>query len=47
VKKRGSALDPELLRKQLRLDAKAAGAAVILLTRIGRNPFAVIAARLP
>jgi len=47
VKKRGSALDPELLRKQLRLDAKAARAAVILLTRIGRNPFAVIATRLP
>jgi len=45
VKKRGSAIDPEVLRKQLKLDPHNAVDAVILLTRLRQDPFVVIAKR--
>jgi hypothetical protein len=43
VKKRGSAVDPDDLRRQLRLDPHATGHLVVLLTRIAGKPVAVLA----
>ena len=40
IKKRGSALDIERLRKDLRLSGK--NSAVVVLTRIGEHPYALI-----
>jgi hypothetical protein len=43
VKKRGSAIEPEQLRRQLRLDPAAPDRAVVILTRLAGAPYAVIA----
>lgn len=43
VKKRGSAIEPEQLRAQLRLDPAAPGRAVVFLTRQAGAPVAVLA----
>ncbi len=43
VKKRGSAVDPDDLRRQLRLDPHAPGHLVVVLTRIAGRPVAVLA----
>nr|BFE86269.1 hypothetical protein GCM10020093_088700 [Planobispora longispora] len=40
VKKRGSAIDIERLRKDLRLSGNAS--ATVVLTRIGEKPFALV-----
>ncbi len=42
VKKRGSALDVDGLRRSLRLDSSAPGRRIILLTRIGHDPIVVV-----
>jgi SAM-dependent methyltransferase len=43
IKKRGSALDPEMLRRQLRLDRSARGETTIFLTRRAGAPVVVLA----
>lgn len=43
VKKRGSAVDVDQLRRALRLDAHASGRRTLLLTRLGADPVVVIA----
>jgi hypothetical protein len=43
VKKRGSAIDVDQLRRSLRLDSDKPGRRVVLLTRIGSSPIAVVA----
>lgn len=45
VKKRGFAMDPEEVRRGLKLDRQAPNACTVLLTRIGDAPIAVIAHR--
>jgi hypothetical protein len=45
VKKRGFAMDPEDVRRGLKLDRSAPAARTLLLTRIGDDPIAVIAER--
>ena len=42
VKKRGSAVDVDVLRQSLRLDRAASGQRTILLTRVGSDPVAII-----
>jgi SAM-dependent methyltransferase len=42
VKKRGSAVDVDGLRRSLRLDRGAPGRRTILLTRIGKDPLAIV-----
>ncbi|HUV48444.1 MAG TPA: SAM-dependent methyltransferase, partial [Actinomycetes bacterium] len=42
VKKRGSAVDVDGLRRSLRLDRAAPGRRTILLTRIGNDPLAIV-----
>ncbi len=44
IKKRGSAVDVEKLRHDLRLSGE--GSAVVLLTRLGTRPVAVIASEM-
>ena len=46
IKKRGSAVDPEKLRTDLKLEKSNKAAGVIVLTRIGLDPIAIIAKRL-
>ncbi len=43
VKKRGSAVDVDELRRSLRLDPRAAGRRTLFLTRIGDDPVVVVA----
>lgn len=43
VKKRGSAVDVDELRRSLRLDPQAAGRRTLLLTRVGDTPIVVVA----
>lgn len=47
VKKRGSAIDVDDLRRSLRLNRAASGQRTILLTRIGDDPLAVVGRLLP
>jgi SAM-dependent methyltransferase len=47
VKKRGSAIQPEQLRRQLRLDPAAPGEAVVVLTRLGGARVVIIATPVP
>lgn len=47
VKKRGSAIDVDVLRRSLRLDRAAPGRRTILLTRVGDDPLAVVGQLLP
>ena len=42
VKKRGSAIDVDDLRRALRLDRKADGRRTIVLTRLGSDPIALV-----
>lgn len=46
VKKRGSAIDVDDLRRSLRLDRTAPGQRTILLTRVGNDPMAIIGQRM-
>jgi len=41
IKKRGSAIEPEQLRRELRLDGS--GSAVVLLTRVAGRPIVLLA----
>jgi hypothetical protein len=45
VKKRGFAMDPDEVRRSLKLDRRATGSCTVLLTRVGDSPFAAIAHR--
>jgi hypothetical protein len=45
VKKRGFAMDPDDVRRGLKLDRSATGSCTVLLTRVGADPVAVIAQR--
>jgi hypothetical protein len=45
VKKRGFAMDPDEVRRGLKLDKSAPSARTVLLTRVGSDPVAVIAHR--
>ena len=47
VKKRGFASDPERIREQLRLDRNHPNRAVVVLTRVGEQPYAVITVPVP
>ncbi len=43
IKKRGSAVEPEQLRSQLRLDRSQEGAATLFLTRVAQEPLMILA----
>jgi hypothetical protein len=47
VKKRGFAVDPGKFRQDMRLEKGATQSLTVLLTRIGSDPVAIIAKRLP